>query len=186
MKQIAAFDFDGTCVKKDTFFPFLLQQEQHVKKCLLTLFHLRSLTRRGWKEALFTAFFQNTSVASFHEAATRFWQENLEHLLRTDVMSLLYQEKAAGKTIVVVSANLELFLSMLPKSFPLDVLIATKAEVKSGHLTGKLLGPNCRGAEKVKRFQEVFGETAAYHLTYYGDSRGDREMIQLAHKGVWV
>ncbi|MCB1149091.1 MAG: HAD-IB family hydrolase, partial [Chlamydiia bacterium] len=49
-----------------------------------------------------------------------------------------------------------------------------------GVLTGKLLGANCRGPEKVRRILETFGPKESYLLYAYGDSAGDREMLALA------
>ena len=44
---------------------------------------------------------------------------------------------------------------------------------------GSFIGANCRGPEKVRRLQEVFGPNV--HLAAaYGDTAGDHEMLQIA------
>ena len=43
--------------------------------------------------------------------------------------------------------------------------------------TGKLDGANCRGAEKVRRLREVFGEDMMRLEAAYGDTSGDKEML---------
>ena len=49
---------------------------------------------------------------------------------------------------------------------------------------GKLLGTNCRGAEKVRRFHEAFGDASVEE--FYSDSLSDRPMMELAERGYLV
>ncbi|HEU5146872.1 MAG TPA: haloacid dehalogenase-like hydrolase, partial [Chryseosolibacter sp.] len=50
------------------------------------------------------------------------------------------------------------------------------------HLTGKILGRNCYGDEKVCRIKEEFDLPSFERIIAYGDSSGDREMLQLANE----
>ena len=43
-----------------------------------------------------------------------------------------------------------------------------------------ITSPNCYGKEKVNRLKEVEPNRNDYHLTAYGDSRGDKEMFAFA------
>ena len=45
--------------------------------------------------------------------------------------------------------------------------------------------PNCYGPEKVRRIREVFPDRDNYHLTAFGDSRGDKEMLDYADQGYY-
>ena len=59
-------------------------------------------------------------------------------------------------------------------------MLATRLEVDADdRLTGRLIGANCRGPEKVVRLREWRGEALAVAFAY-GDSDGDREMLALA------
>ena len=58
--------------------------------------------------------------------------------------------------------------------------LCTQIEVKDEHLTGRLLGKNCYGQEKVDRIKEVLPQREDYELIAYGDSRGDKEMLDYA------
>jgi phosphoserine phosphatase len=42
------------------------------------------------------------------------------------------------------------------------------------------LGNNCRGAEKLSRLKELLGGWDGYQIYAYGNSAGDREMLQAA------
>ena len=66
----------------------------------------------------------------------------------------------------------------------IESLLATNIEVDSaGLITGKFLSPNCYGREKVIRLLEKEPDRNSYTLFAYGDSRGDRELIEFADKG---
>jgi phosphoserine phosphatase len=52
--------------------------------------------------------------------------------------------------------------------------------VKDGRLTGRFLTKNCYGQEKVNRIKELYPHREEYHLTAYGDSNGDRELLAFA------
>jgi phosphatidylglycerophosphatase C len=54
-----------------------------------------------------------------------------------------------------------------------------------GRCTGHLRGANCRGAEKAARLRALFGDDDV-ELWAYGNSRGDDEMLALAHHPVIV
>lgn len=71
------------------------------------------------------------------------------------------------------------------KSVRYPIVIGTKVEVVDGRLTGRFLTPNCYGPEKVRRLREVFPDLSDCHLTVYGDSRGDREMLAIADKAYY-
>ena len=42
------------------------------------------------------------------------------------------------------------------------------------------MGKNCWGTEKVRRLQELVGSKEGYVLYAYGDTRGDRELLEYA------
>ena len=65
------------------------------------------------------------------------------------------------------------------------VVLGTKVETRDGRLTGRFATPNCYGPEKVRRIREVFPDRDNYHLTAFGDSRGDKEMLDYADQGYY-
>jgi phosphoserine phosphatase len=61
----------------------------------------------------------------------------------------------------------------------LDAVIATELEVgPDGALTGEIVGANVRRAEKVRRLEAWLGGDA--EIWAYGDSTGDRELLERA------
>jgi phosphoserine phosphatase len=63
--------------------------------------------------------------------------------------------------------------------------LCTKVEVKEGRLTGRFLTKNCFGKQKVVRLQELYPDRKEMVLTAYGDSRGDKEMLDYANEGYY-
>ena len=60
------------------------------------------------------------------------------------------------------------------------LILGTQIEVKDGLLTGRFLTKNCYGQEKVNRIMALYPHRENYHLTAYGDSRGDKELLAFA------
>ena len=58
--------------------------------------------------------------------------------------------------------------------------IATDMDLRTGHI----LGENCRGEEKVRRFRREYGDAAVEE--FYSDSLSDRPMMELAERGYLV
>ena len=57
---------------------------------------------------------------------------------------------------------------------------ARMAEARAA-VTGAFATPNCRGSEKVRRLQAVFGEEVRLRAAY-GDTSGDTEMLAIAEE----
>ena len=72
------------------------------------------------------------------------------------------------------------FFSELDKNIH---IVGTKIEEKEGKVTGHFVTRNCYGAEKVNRLKEIMPNRDSYELISYGDSRGDKELLEYADKG---
>jgi phosphoserine phosphatase len=59
-------------------------------------------------------------------------------------------------------------------------VLGTQIEIAGGKLTGHFLTKNCYGPEKVNRILDLYPDRCVYHLTAYGDSRGDKELLAFA------
>lgn len=81
---------------------------------------------------------------------------------------------------VIISASPEFILKPICKKLGIKHLIASDVDIK----TGKCLGENCYGEEKVKRFREVFKKEKVNN--FYSDSLSDSPMAELAEKSFIV
>ena len=135
------------------------------------------------KEQLFGHFFRNTRYEVFVQLGKDF-ANNIEPLMRIDTLSRLKRHIADGAKIYVVSASIEEWVRPIVERYGNVTVLAT--QVNNGVLTGHFLSKNCYGKEKIHRLLEIEPKREEYHLTAYGDSRGDKEMILQADCGIWI
>ena len=184
MKQLFAFDFDGTLTTRDTLIAFiryacgtprfLLGFLLHTP--LLVLMKLRLYSNGKAKQRLFAWFFRGMPIETF-DALCQSFALSHRHLLRPETVRLLQQALSEGSEVLIVSASID---NWVQPFFPTVTVLGTQIEVIDGRLTGRFLTPNCYGQEKVCRILALHPDRSAYRLTAYGDSRGDRELRAFA------
>ena len=189
MKKVFAFDFDGTLTTRDTLLEFIrfacgtqkLLLGFLLYSPLLVLMKLRLYPNGKAKQKVFAHFFKGMSIRKFN-ALCNIFALTSRHLLRSDVVSQLEQALDEGAEVLIVSASIDNWVQLFfsNPSNPLLKVLGTKIEVVDGHLTGRFLTPNCYGQEKVRRILALYPDRSEYHLTAFGDSRGDREMLAFA------
>jgi len=181
---LALFDFDGTITSCDTG----------------ALFHRKIF---GWRRVGFSAL--SAAIRAVHCADRRqamkvfffsdFWRgvprktfawlgeafvEDVERCVRPGALRRLAWHRERGDHVAVVSASVREWLAPWCVLHGVDTLLATEMADVGGILTGRLAGKNCRGAEKVRRIRNCFGDSLPSPLFAYGDSDGDTEMLALA------
>ncbi|MGB4098964.1 MAG: HAD family hydrolase [bacterium] len=186
---LALFDFDGTITVKDTLLDFAV----YVKGLpLSTLVYIRlipafvawkrgKITNQDFKERFLTMSFQGLSESYLRSKGNEYGRDRIPRLLRPKALERLEWHREQGHRIVIVSASTDVWLSEWCRLQGLE-LICSKLEFIDGVCTGRLQGVNCRGAEKVSRIQAEIA-TSDYQVIYaYGDSSGDKEMLEFADK----
>ena len=190
MKQVFAFDFDGTLTTRDTLiafiryacgtprflFGFLLHAP------LLVLMKLRLYSNGKAKQRVFSWFFKGMTIETF-DALCQDFARTHRHLLRPETVRVLEQALTERAEVLIVSASID---NWVQPFFPSVTVLGTQVEVIDGRLTGRFLTPNCYGQEKVRRILALYPDRSAYHLTAFGDSRGDRELLTFADEAHMV
>lgn len=185
--DIAFFDFDGTITNRDSFIDFIKFYRGKVAtytglfRMLPILIAYKARIVPNWKakEKVLTYFFAGEPIEKFQQNCDRYAEERLPHIIRVSALQAIKKHQAVGTDIYLVSASPENWLSNWCRRKGIK-LIASRLQVRDGKLTGKLVGKNCYGPEKVARIREEVTLTDYYHVYCYGDSRGDREMLSLA------
>jgi phosphatidylglycerophosphatase C len=196
-RRVAAFDLDGTLTTHDSVVPFLRLVAGTTRLSWSMVRHPVELTRglvgrdRDLLKAVATrAAFSGRRVDDVDRLGARHADRIRSDWLRDDTVQALRAHRAAGDCVVLVSASYEAYLRPLGASLGVDAVLGTRLEADDGVLTGRLDGPNCRAAEKVRRLHDWFaghgGGRSAVDLVAYGDSAGDRELLADADVAHWV
>jgi len=194
---VAAFDFDGTLTTGGSVVPFLssvrgpLVVARAIARDLPAL--VRSAIMGGTaadeaKEVLFTRVLSGIPAHEVEQAGVAFAERHLRRRLRPDARDRLEWHRKHGHRIVIVSASPECYVRPAAELLGADAALATRLEVSGNLLTGRYEGKNCRGAEKYARVMAwVRAQGLGTHqpiLWAYGNSRGDRLLLEAADHGV--
>jgi len=184
MKKIYAFDFDGTLTTKDTLLEFIRFAKGTLAFGLVFLryTHLLVLMKLGvypnWKakQKVFAHFFKGMSIDDF-DALCQEFAASSKHLLRPKGIEAINKAQSEGSEVLIVSASID---NWVQPFFANVKVLGTQIEVVDDKLTGRFLTKNCYGQEKVNRILALYPNRQDYHLTAYGDSRGDKELLAWA------
>lgn len=187
MNRLVLFDFDGTITTQDSLKKFLLYYHSTPKVIIgliilspiLIGYLLKIVSNNIAKEFLMQWFFKNESVKKFHTKCAQFAREEIPKIQRKEAINLINKHKANGDTVVVVTASPENWVGPWCSQQNTQC-IGTRLSVRNNRLTGKFEGKNCYGPEKARRIKALFNLKEFSEIIAYGDSRGDKEMFELA------
>lgn len=178
MKGMRGFDFDGTLYRGDSTFDFYLFTLRKRSRCArvlpnqlmgIWLFAMKRIDREEFKARFYSFLRYVDDVPGLVEA---FWRRHAykvnEPILRKAVTGDL-----------VISASPSFLLGPFCEHKGLS-LIASEVDMT----TGALIGPNCRGGEKVRRFREQYGDLILDE--FYTDSLVDAPMAACARRSYLV
>ena len=184
MKKVYAFDFDGTLTTKDTLLEFIRYAKGSTGFWLgfLRYAHLLALMKLGFypnwkaKQKVFSHFFKGMTIEEF-DAICQDFAASSQHLLRPQGIEAIHKATSEGAEVLIISASIDNWVQPFFKHVK---VLGTKIEVEDGKLTGRFLTKNCYGEEKVNRLKSLYPNRQDYHLTAFGDSRGDKELLAYA------
>lgn len=189
--KLYAFDFDGTITTKDTFIAFIRFVKGDLRTFLglllyapiLIMMKLKLYPNWKAKQQLFTYFFKGMNMKEFKLKCNEFARHN-KALIRPLALIEIQKALKEGEKVIIITASIDMwvrpFFSELDKNIH---IVGTKIEEKEGKVTGHFVTHNCYGAEKVNRLKEIMPNRNSYELISYGDSRGDKELLEYADKG---
>ncbi len=186
---VAAFDFDGTLTYHDTLIPFLFLVAGRFRT-LMSIFLLLPFfiacgcgfySRQKAKEKLLKNLIGGMPLSEIQQKGIAFVQGPLKKKLRPEGMNRLRWHQNQGHRCILVSATLNVYLQPWSIQEGFESLVCSKLQVDpNGKVTGLLDGDNCWGKVKVDRLIQQIGSRHQYILYAYGDSRGDKELLEAA------
>ena len=191
---MALFDFDGTLCPGDSIVPYL-------RFCI----HEGIAPRSQWLQALAgymnqkihpesvsaakartLSFIRGKSKEEMDKLAKRFFSECLQSRFYTKGEQTLTKLRDEGIKTIVLSASASVYMDVLPKFLPIDVILSTPCEIDQNGIYTGAVGPNCRDEEKINRLLAWANGEELEVVYAYGDSAHDVPMLSLAQHPVWV
>jgi len=195
-RRVYTFDFDGTLTTRDTLLLFIrfvcgwwgLVGVLVRYAPLLVLMKLKLYPNWRVKQKVFSSCFGGMTVERFNDYCRLFAEKYRCGVLRPDGVEDVRRALGEGAVVMIVSASVDnwvrpFFNDVLPASSVQQnlLVLGTQVEAAGGRLTGRFMGRNCYGAEKVCRISAVLpAPREDCYIVAFGDSRGDREMLQYA------
>ena len=174
---IDVYDFDGTIYDGDSTADFVLfclprppELIGGLPRIALAALRLavKSYNLTQFKTVLFGEMSKRFSLEKEAEA---FW---LSEKTRAK-LGEWFQKTPRDLPIVIASASPEFELKHAAKILGVETLIGTQCDMVTGALTGK----NCKGAQKIERIREVFGEYEVRAM-YTDDAKADGPLLAIA------
>lgn len=187
MKEVkcAFFDFDNTVAHGDTIYkliPYTLKRHplsvfRFIKTAVLGVgyaFHLVSM------ESLKSSILFPLDLLNEKEQE-KFYRDVVEPSYYPHMLEELKKRQDEGCIVFLVTASSESYMRF--NHLPIDVLMGTVTKKKNGHYTSKIIGKNCKGANKVDRINDYLKAhdlKIDYDHSYgYSDSESDIPMLKM-------
>ncbi len=172
------YDFDGTIYRGDCtldFWFYCIRRKPMVLRTLpnalraALLFSLHKCSREKFKETFYRFLFY---LPDTKEYAADFWNSHIGKIKP-------WYLKQKQESDLVISASPDFLISVVCERLGIKWL-ASSVDANSG----RLLSPNCRGEEKVRRLLQVYPRAQVER--FYSDSPSDAPMAALALKAYRV
>jgi glycosyltransferase 2 family protein len=187
-ERLAVVDVDGTLLGGDCLWIAARRSRGPLGQLLAALaclpwligWQLRLVSTGRFKQQVIAAFGICEAVNRAETAGRPDWLlPALQAQLKPEALQRLRWHQQRGDRVLLCSASPRLLLQPLADSLGVE-LLCTELEREQGQWRPILVSPNCKGAEKVRRLTEHLGPLEGLSIEAYGDSKGDRELLQAA------
>ena len=188
-KRVAVFDVDGTLLKGDSLIIAAKRSQNIARQILGFLIFIPWIIFWQLKfvstEKIKTKFLQSFGICEAANKAEEYgnfnWLLNdMRSNCRPVALQRLRWHQERGDKVLLCSASPRVLLQGFADWLGVEV-ICTELVRSKGKWLPKLSSPNCKGLEKVNRLTQHLGELGNYEIEAYGDSRGDRELLEVAN-----
>jgi phosphatidylglycerophosphatase C len=193
--HVAAFDVDGTLTVRDCVGPFLVRVGGRAgvaaalaRKPIASVGAALRRDRDRLKEVLVGGVLRGRAIAQVEALGEQFAERVAAGWLRPDTVARLRWHQRMGHRTVLVSASLSPYLQPLGRRLGVDDVLCAEPRRDGDHFGDGLSGANCRAVEKVRRLDAWLDGVGLTDATVwaYGDSAGDRELLERADHALLV
>lgn len=189
------FDLDGTLARRDTFLPFVF--------CCLRAFGLKTrptfylpfyflfyccgmVTNARLKEAFLESVLSGVSLECLRPIVEKYVARLIETALNQSLVKILHDHLNRGDQVILATASVDLYAERLAESLGITNVVCTRAEACRGVVTGRILGENCRGPEKLRRLEECLSADDWRDSIFYTDHHADLPLLRKVSQGFLV
>lgn len=193
MKEIALFDFDKTITNRDTLldlalfdvgvFRFIMNLVILIPSFILFYFKIK--TNSELKESFISVFWGGVEYIEFESMCKEYCDKRLPNILHSDAVDTINRYLHNGTYVYIVSASSPIWIKPWAEKYGITGVLGTELLSENNKIVGKLKGRNCYGAEKVKRILDAIPNIHNVHVVAFGDSKGDREMLEFADESYY-
>jgi HAD superfamily hydrolase (TIGR01490 family) len=189
-KVVAVFDFDGTITCADSLLPFCRQLASSfpafvagLLACspILVLFALGAVSNHRAKEVLLRRFLRGHDASDLDRTIAEFIPKRLDPLLNRAALDRIAWHQSNHHQLIILSASPELYLVPWAGRYGISAVLGTRFDLAAS----RILGRNCRGAEKIARLEAFLGPLHEYALHVYADSSSDLPLLGRASQRYW-
>ncbi len=169
------YDFDGTIYDGDSMLDLIIYFS--IRKPIIIVKLIYASVRylfSGSKEQFKTTIFNFIKDIDIDKYIDDFWDKHIHKI------KFFWLEKDDHSKDIIISASCDFWLDYIAKKYKIKKLICTRFDKKEG----KIIGTNCHGKEKVRRFYEEFPNDKIKIM--YTDSNADLPVIEEAEEGIFV
>ncbi len=193
--RIAIFDLDHTLSWRDTYLlylgGYLWRHPWRMWRCLrlpwaVVLFAMGYLNNSRLKELFLSSVLGGVGADEVQKWTNTFLDDLIPREFRNDGLETLERHRRAGDRLVLLSASPDCYVAELGARLSFDEVICTRVEWNERRLTGKLAGPNMRGAAKIAAVVALREKHKGSVLVAYADHASDLPILRLVDRGVLV
>lgn len=188
-------DLDGTLTQKDTYLPFLFyclrefglrMVPTFLLPIFLLLYSIGAVTNGRLKEAFLQSVLAGIPLEELRPIVERYVALLAETGLNRDLVQALQDHLKRGDRVILVTASFDLYVERLAERLGIPNVVCTRAELRDGIVTGRILGKNCHGPEKVQRLQPLLAPAEWAVSILYTDHHSDLPLLKSVSQGFLV
>lgn len=189
------FDLDGTLTKGDTFLSFLVLclREFGFRNWSILLLPYDVLlylggriTNSQLKEVFLSKVLSGISLERVQPVSEKFVSALLKSKMNEQVTRVLNCHLVQKHRVVLATASVDIYVRDIAKRLSIHEVVCTLIEVRNGLITGRLVGKNCHGMEKIRRLEEFLSPSELQRAVFYTDHHSDLPLLKKVEEGFLV